>query len=191
MSRLLGYFGRGCLVLIPAFLTAYALVTLIQKADSWLGVSVPGLGLLLVFGIITFVGFLASNYLGRQIFAWLDGLMEKVPVARLLYSSIRDILAALTGEQKSFGSPVLIRFDPKSEARVVGFLTREDVPALALPGHVAVYVPQAYNIGGQVLILPRELVTPFEAQPTEVLTFVLSGGATGLHFGERKSKNSQ
>ena len=50
MSRLIGYFGRGCLVLIPALLTIYALVALVQKADSWLGMTIPGLGLVLVLG---------------------------------------------------------------------------------------------------------------------------------------------
>jgi uncharacterized membrane protein len=184
MSRVIGYFGRGCLVLIPALLSAYALLTLVNKADSWLGVTVPGLGLVLVLSATTLVGFLASNYFGRRLYAQLDRWMEQVPVVRLLYCSIRDILAALIGEKKSFGSPVLVRLDSRSQARVVGFLTRDRIAALALEGHVAVYVPQAYNIGGQVLLLPQELVEPLKVPPTEALTFVLSGGAAGLQKAE-------
>jgi len=180
MSRLLGYFARGCLVLVPVLLTLYALLAIVQKADDWLHVTTPGLGLVLVVGVTTLVGFLATNYVGRRLYLIFDRWMERVPVVRILYRSIRDIISALIGEKAAFGTAVLVRLDPRCEARVLGFLTRRDAPFEHLSDFVTVYVPQAYNIGGQVLLLPRHLIEPLEVASTEVLTFILSGGATGL-----------
>jgi uncharacterized membrane protein len=180
MSRLLGYFARGCLVLVPVLLTVYALVTIVNKTDDWLGVTIPGLGLLLALTVTTLVGFLASQYFGRRLYHVFDRFMGHVPVVRILYGSIRDIISALIGEQKAFGTPVLVRLDPRSEVRVLGFLTRPSVQLAHLTDHSAVYVPQAYNIGGQLLILPQHLIEPLDSGPSDVLTFVLSGGATGL-----------
>lgn len=181
MSRIFGYFARGCLVLVPLLLTLYALVAIVNQADTWLGVTTPGLGLILVLSGTTLVGFLASHYLGRSAYLAFDRAMERVPVVRILYRSIRDIVSALIGEKAAFGTPVLVRLDLGSELRVVGFLTRTSVPFPHLDGHVTVYVPQAYNIGGQVLLLPKDQVEPLPVQPTEALTFVLSGGAAGLN----------
>ena len=50
---------------------------------------------------------------------------------------------------------------------------------IGLPGHVAVYVPQAYNIGGNVIVVPAERVTRLDAEPAAVMTFVVSGGVAG------------
>lgn len=180
MSRVFGYFARGCLVLVPILLTVIAFVTIVRQTDAWLGVSTPGLGLLFALGGTTLVGFLASQYLGRRIYLIFDRWMGRVPGVSLVYGSIRDIVSALIGEKAAFGTAVLVRLDPRSEVRVVGFLTRESGPFPAVAEHVTVYVPQAYNIGGQVLLLPKSQVEPLDVPATDALTFVLSGGATGL-----------
>ncbi len=180
MKRLFGYFARGCLVLVPLLLTVIAFVTIIRQMDHWLGVSTPGLGLAIALCGTTLVGFLASQYLGRRLYLIFDRWMGRVPGVSLVYGSIRDIVSALIGEKAAFGTAVLVRLDPRSEVRVVGFLTRESAPFPAVKEHVTVYVPQAYNIGGQVLLLPKSQIEPLDVPSTEALTFVLSGGATGM-----------
>lgn len=188
MSRIFGYFARGCLVLVPLLLTLYVLFAIVKQADAWFQVTTPGLGLLLVLVGTTLVGFLASHYLGRRAYLLFDRTMERVPVVRILYRSIRDIVSSFIGENAAFGTAVLVRLDPRSDVRVIGFLTRPNTPFDQLPDHVSVYVPQAYNIGGQVLLLPKLQIEVLEAPATEVLTFVLSGGAAGLNASQPRPR---
>jgi uncharacterized membrane protein len=49
-----------------------------------------------------------------------------------------------------------------------------------LEEEVAVYLPQSYNIGGNLLILPRSRVTVLDADSTSVMAFIVSGGVTRL-----------
>lgn len=188
MSRFLGYFARGCLAILPISATAYILWWIVTTTDALLGVTIPGLGLLVALGLITFVGFLVSNVIGSKIYSLFDYLMKQLPVVKLLYTSIRDLLAAFVGEQK-IGKPVSVRLTAGSESRVLGLLTRTDLGQLGLPDHVAVYLPQAYNIGGQVLAVHRDQVEPIDIPSAEMLAFMMSGGAAGLG-GHSKLKQS-
>lgn len=180
MTRLLGFFARGCLALIPVIVTSYILWTLIRATDALVGVSIPGLGLLVAVSLTTLVGFLISNVIGRRVYWLLDQVMTRVPVVKLLYKSIRDLIQTFVGTNQSIGKPVVVRISPGSESRVMGLLTRDDLSALGLPDHVAVYIPQAYNVGGQVLAVHRDQVEHVAIPASEMLTFVMSGGASGL-----------
>src|SRR6187402_55598 len=106
MSRFFGYFVRGCLVLAPVLLTLYILYTLVTKLDALLGVSIPGLGLVLTLALTTAVGLLFSNVIGRKISELIDHLFARLPLIKVLYTSIRDLLNAFLGEERRFGRAV-------------------------------------------------------------------------------------
>jgi len=180
MSRLISYFARGCLVLLPVVATAYVIYFVVTAVDSLLGLSVPGLGLAIALLLVTGVGFFVSNVVGRRLYGWFDQLMSRLPVAKLLYTSIRDLVQAFVGEERRFGRPVAVRLTPGGELKLMGFLSRTSVPALGHPDHVVVYVPQAYNIAGQVLLVPASQVEALDVPSSELLAFLLSGGASGL-----------
>lgn len=180
MSRFIGYFARGCLALVPVAATLYILWAVIKATDTLVGVSIPGLGLVVAIGLITLVGFLLSNVIGRKIYSLFDHLMERLPLVKLLYTSIRDLIQTFVGDKKTIGQPVSVRLSPGSESRVLGLLTRDDLGPLGLPNHVAVYLPQAYNIGGQVLAVHRDNIERISASPSEMLAFMMSGGASGF-----------
>lgn len=180
MKRLLGFFARGCLALIPVMVTGYILWALITATDALVGVSIPGLGLVVAVGLTTLVGFLISNVIGRRVYLIMDQMMTRVPIVKLLYKSIRDLIQTFVGANQSIGKPVVVRISPDSESRVMGLLTRDDLSALGLPDHVAVYIPQAYNVGGQVLAVRRDQVEEVAIPASEMLTFMMSGGASGL-----------
>lgn len=180
MSRLLGYFARGCLAIIPVASTAYILWGIITATDNLLGISIPGLGIVITVSLITLVGLLISNVIGRRVYGLLDQVLTRVPLVKLLYKSIRDLLQAFVAGNESIGKPVVVRFSKDSDLRIMGLLTRRDLSALRLPDHVAVYIPQAYNVGGQVVAVPRDQVEHVDIPAAEMLTFMMSGGAAGL-----------
>jgi uncharacterized membrane protein len=170
---------------VPIAATTVAVYWVFREIDTWINVErlldrkIPGAGVVLTAIVITLIGFLASNFATRWVFAALEDVLENTPLVKLVYTSLKDIVGAFVGEKKKFNRPVLVAMNEKSDLATIGFVTRDRLTELGLDGHVAVYVPQAYNIGGNVIVVPENRVTPLEADPGSVMTFVVSGGVTG------------
>jgi uncharacterized membrane protein len=183
MKKLMKYFVKGLLVFVPAALTIFLIVWSFTKLDGLLRellrIKAPGLGLLLTVIFITVVGFLASNFLGRKLFGFLENIFKKLPLVKLLFSAVKDMIEALAGEKKSFDKPVVATLVPGATAKVVGFVTSENLENLGLSDYVAVYLPQSYNFAGNVLLFPKEAVTPLDIGSSEVMAFIVSGGVSG------------
>ncbi len=187
MKMILRYFVRGLLIVVPVGLTIMVLVYIFTGLDrTFRGIfeipKVPGLGLLLgltaTLGLVLVVGFLASNFIGRRFFAIVDSIFAKLPLVKILYGSIRDLVQAFAGEKKRFDKPVLVTLSPDG-VKAVGFITGEGLDNLGLGDHVAVYLPQSYNFAGNVLIFPRQAVQPLNISSSEAMTFIVSGGVSG------------
>jgi uncharacterized membrane protein len=177
LARLLNYFLRGLVVLVPVALTVWITVEVFRLIDGWLGLPIPGVGFLITLLLITLIGFLASNLLTRRVVAAVEGLFVRLPLVRLLYSATRDLLNAFVGEKRRFDVPVLVRIGAP-DVRVLGFVTRDAVASLGLPGHMAVYVPQSYNFAGQLLVVTAESVERVDSESAEIMAFIVSGGVT-------------
>lgn len=201
-STVLSGFFRGVLILGPMGFTVYVLYATVSYLDSLVPLTVPGAGIVLAFGIITLVGFLASNVLGRTLVEWIERGIERVPIVKLLYGAIRDLLGAFIDNRKRFSRPVMVELSPSttqapSTARageqatadatavhMLGFVTRDDLPEAFESEQVAVYIPQCYNLGGNLLIVPRNRITPLDTDAAQTMTFIVSGGLSGLRKGQ-------
>jgi uncharacterized membrane protein len=185
LRSLAKYFLRGLIIVVPIAVTAIAVRWVFVEIDTWINVErllnrkVPGAGLVLTAVAITLVGFLASNFATRWMFLALEDLLERTPLVKLVYTSLKDIVGAFVGEQKKFNRPVLVALTRAGDVATLGFVTRAGLAELGLTDHVAVYVPQAYNIGGNVLVVPSDRVKALDAEPAKVMTFIVSGGVTG------------
>jgi uncharacterized membrane protein len=174
---------RGCLVLAPLGATIYIIYLGFTTIDQLLGLEVPGLGFAITLGLITLVGFLTSNVIGSSIVELAEGFMTRLPLVKLLYSSLKDLIGAFMGQRASFNQPVTVRISEASDIKTLGFITRRSLAQLGLPGHVAVYMPQSYNVAGNLLLVPAERVEPVDAPTSEIVTFLVSGGISGLGVG--------
>ena len=139
-----------------------------------------GVGLLVLILLIFLTGFFASNYLGKKIFELVDRLMARMPVIKLLYSALKDLVQAFAGNKKSFDQPVLVEL-VENGVKALGFITRDDVGELGAAGHVAVYLPQSYNFAGQVLIFPADKVHYIPLSSSDVMATIVSGGVSGAN----------
>jgi uncharacterized membrane protein len=172
-------FLRGCLIVVPAVVTLYALYFVVHAVDGWLGLRIPGLGFLVVVALVTLIGAIASNVIGRRLLELPDRVLGRLPFVKLIYTSLRDVMAALVGERRSFDRPVLVLLDERAGLRAIGFMTRDDLSALGLTEHVAVYVPQSVNFAGQLLLVPRTRIEPLNVAAADVLPIIVSGGMAG------------
>lgn len=182
MKKLVKYFIKGLVVFVPMALTVFLFVLAFTKFDSLfrdrLPINVPGLGLLLTVVLIFLIGFFASNFLGRKLFGLVEKVFTGLPLVKLLYSAVKDMIEAFAGEKKSFDKPVLATLAPGGSAKVVGFVTRDSLDNLGLSDHVAVYMPQSYNFAGNVLLFPKEAVKPLDIESSQAMAFVVSGGVS-------------
>jgi uncharacterized membrane protein len=183
MKKLVDYFIKGLLVFVPIALTVFLLGWSFSRLDTILRHvferKTPGLGLLITVGLITFIGFLTSNFLGKKLFGLVEKIFTGLPLVKLLYSATKDMIEAFAGEKKSFDKPVLAAVAPGSSVKVVGFITRDSLENLGLVDYVAVYLPQSYNFAGNVLLFPKDAVKPLNIESSQAMTFIVSGGVSG------------
>jgi uncharacterized membrane protein len=182
-ARLLRYFVRGCLVLVPLAVTGWIVWATLSFVDQLLPIGIPGLGIVVTLSLVTLVGLLTSNVVGKRVFQITDRALSGMPLVKLLYTSIKDLIRAFVGDHKSFDQPAAVMLSPGG-ARKLGFVTRDGLHALGLPDFVAVYFPQSYNFAGQLLVVPREQVELLDAPSSEVMTFIVSGGISGFGRGQ-------
>jgi len=178
MARLLNYFLKGLVLLAPLAITLYVCVRVFATIDGWLGLPIPGVGFIATVALITLFGFLASSFLTRRMLSVVEGVLERLPFVRLLYSSTRDLLNAFVGEKRRFDKPVIVAPFPGSQARAIGFVTQETLTSMGMDEQVAVYLPQSYNFAGSLLIFPASAVEPLDADSADVMAFIVSGGVT-------------
>lgn len=189
VRRLLNYFLRGLLILVPITLTVYIIIEALQWIDSLIPVQIPGLGLLIVAGVIILFGYLASTLIARPIFDMMEEVLLRVPLISLIYSSIKDLLAAFVGDKKKFTQAVLVTMDRANGIQKLGFLTQKDLDVFDLQDKVAVYLPHSYNFSGNFYIVPRDQVTLIDLPGADIMKFVVSGGVSGFNELEIANMN--
>jgi uncharacterized membrane protein len=180
LSRLINYFLKGLLISIPLAATISIIYWLFETIDGFLGKDhVPGLGILIILSIILVIGWIGSSYLFKPFIDWFDDWLEKTPGIKFLYSSVKDIMEAFVGEKKKFSKPVIVELANEGIYKV-GFITRNDLGVIGLPGFSGVYFPKSYGFMGDLYFVNNTKIKPLNANPTEVFKMIVSGGVTGI-----------
>ena len=179
-QRVIQYFLQGLLILGPVSITVYFIYIVFDKIDSILrpAINIPGLGFVIIIGFILFVGYISSFFVMGRILSVLNGFLEKTPGIKLLYSFVRDFFEAFAGNKKKFTHNVLACVDDTDVWRV-GFITQEDMKIFGMENYVAVYLPMAYSVAGNVYIVPKERIRPITSiSAAQSMKFAVSGGVT-------------
>jgi len=190
MKKITRTFLTGLAVTLPVVLTLYLLVwvtlTIERVLDRVLhlvlpeAVFVPGLGLVLGVVLIFFVGLLMRTWAARNIFAWTEKQMYRVPVVKTVYGALRDFTVFLSRPAKQGPQQVVLVRLGDTDLRVMGFVTREDLaglpPNMSEPGMILVYLPMSYQVGGYTALIPRAAVQPVDMSFEEAMRFTLTAG---------------
>ncbi len=181
MKKIINYFLQGLLFVVPIVVTVYVLYQLLYWIDNLLPflskLNIPGLGIFALFIFVTVAGYIGMRFLSNPLFAYMEHLMGRAPLVKLIYTSVKDLIAAFVGEKKSFNYPVAVKLEKNSETERIGFITRHELEHLGFgKGRVAVYIPFSYSFMGELVILPIENVRKIEASGPDMIKFVISGG---------------
>ncbi|TWR26016.1 DUF502 domain-containing protein [Mucilaginibacter achroorhodeus] len=189
---LLNYFIKGLLVVVPLGAAFFLIFWIISRIDTSLNLSselwvdskgrplyIPGLGILTVIVVVVVAGILVTNVITEPIKRWAGRWLNRLPLFKFLYSSIKDLTEAFVGEEKKFNEPVIVEVN-EFGLKKIGFLVQKDLAKINLPGEVAVYFPYSYSFAGQVVIISSDKVKPLDKNAADVMKFVISGGVSGL-----------
>lgn len=179
-QRIIQYFLQGLLILGPVSITIYFIYIVFDKIDSILrpAINIPGLGFVIIIAFIILTGYLSSFFVMGRILSVLDKWLERTPGVKLFYSFVRDFFEAFAGNKKKFTHNVLANIDDTDVWRV-GFITQEDMSSFGMENYVAVYLPMAYSVAGNVYIVPKERIRPVpNISAAHAMKFAVSGGVT-------------
>ena len=180
-GKLLTYFLRGLLLVAPAAITIYIFVGIVRFADTIIPGTYPGLGLITILSFILIIGIFSYSLVFKHVLDWMDGMMLKSPLAKMIYSSIKDLFGAFMGEKKMFNQPVMVLFFKETGIYRMGFVTQTDLSEFGMKDMVAVYFPMSYNFSGDLFMVPVENIKPVSGVASaDALKFVVSGGVTGF-----------
>ena len=179
------YFITGLLVLLPIWATYYVLSALLGIIDGMLGdlphyllgLKFPGLGIITLVLLIVAIGMLSANYLGTRLVRYSDHLMQKVPLVRGVYTTVKQIMETFSVKH-NFHGVALVEY-PRKGCYSVGFMTGEvKGEFIGLTGKFkTVFVPTTPNpTAGFLLILPEAEITELDMTVEQGMKFIVSLG---------------
>jgi len=179
---------RGLAVVLPVIITIAVLGWVGSYAESILstvipeGRYVPGMGLVAGLALVLVVGILMSFWIFEALFNWMERQVERIPLIRTLYKSIKDLMQFFPGGQKGGPGFKQVVLADVGGVHLIGLVTREDFSDLPTPlrrkDEVLVWLPLSYQIGGFTVWIPRSAVTPIELTVAEAMRFAMTAGIT-------------
>jgi uncharacterized membrane protein len=183
------YFFTGLLVLLPVVVTVsvlwrffFALDDILGRfVETYLGRSVPGVGLVALIALILGIGAVASNFLGKRLIRIGERLVARVPLMGWIYRTTKQLFSTILEERgESFRKVVLVSY-PQKGTYSVAFVTSESPTSVESElgkGFVTVFLPTTPNpTSGFLLVVPAEDVIPMNLSVDEGLRLVISAGA--------------
>ena len=181
------------MVWIPLVITGWVLKLLIDLMDqsllllpvrfqteAWLGIHVPGMGVILTVSIVLLTGVIAANFFGKKLLHWWDQVLQRIPIVRSIYSGVKQISDILfSADGKAFRKVVLVRY-PHHDTWTVALLTGE--PQHEVTDHLgfeyyAVFIPTTPNItAGFFLLVKKSDVRPLSMSVDDALKYIISMG---------------
>lgn len=137
---------------------------------------------------IVLLGYFGSTLLFKPVGTLLERLLRRIPLVGFIYTSLKDVITALVGEDKKFDVPVLVQVSENSTLQKPGFITQDELKYFDLPEKVAVYMPHSYAFSGNVCIVERKYVTRIDVSGSDMMKFIVSGGVAGINKGKEKKE---
>lgn len=192
MSHLKRYFITGLLILVPLGITFWVVTALLGamdqtllllpeswRPDTWLGVHVPGLGVILTGAVILGTGVFAANLIGQRLVAFWEGLMHRIPVIKSIYGGVKQVSdSLLSGSGMAFKKVLLVHY-PHPHAWSLAFQT--NVPAEVArqldDELVAVFIPTTPSpVNGFYFYVRRDEVIELDMSVDAALKAIVSMG---------------
>lgn len=186
------YLVAGVLIWLPILATLWVVTFFIHIMDETLlllplryrpealvGFALPGLGAVFAFVVVLATGLLVTNLIGRQLVAFSEELLNRIPVVRSVYGGVKSFAESVFSQSNSFRKVVMIEY-PRTGIWSLGFMTAEDVPEISRKTstqHCCVYISNALNAtAGFLVIVPRSLVVELDMSVDAAMKMIITCG---------------
>ncbi len=187
------YFITGLLIWVPLGITLWVLNLIVGTMDqtlllvperwrteSFLGIHIPGLGVILTLAVVLFTGVLAANFIGQHLVNFWEHLLSRIPIVRSIYSSVKQVSdTLLSGSGQSFRKALLVQY-PREGCWTVAFQT--GMAAKEIHDHVgeelvAVFIPTTPNpTSGFFLMMRQSDTRELGMSVDQALKYIVSMG---------------
>ena len=193
MTALKKYIIAGLLVWLPFAATVVIVKLLVDLLDKtifllppeWqptalIGISIPGLGIILAIFILLLTGMLAANLFGRRLVEFWERLLNKIPLVRSIYSGVKQVSSTIFDPSgKSFSKVVMLQY-PKNDIWSIGFLTNDnlgdDLTAVN-SGLVSIFIPTTPNpTSGFIVMSKADKIIELDMSVEDGFKFIISMG---------------
>ena len=181
--KILRYFFSGTLFIVPLVATAYFIFVSFRWLDGLLNLPYPGIGVAMILAVITIFGYFTTHFAFKTFADWFDHMMNRIPLIKLIYAAIKDLLSAFVGDKRKFNKPVLVTINKENNLHQIGFVTQSDLSDLGLTDMVAVYFPHSYAFSGNHFLVSKDNVRPLNISGPVAMKFIISGGISGFKEG--------
>jgi uncharacterized membrane protein len=181
-------FTTGLLTILPLAVTIYVFYLVFNFLDNLVGdmikalfnYRVPGIGFAAGILLIMLIGFIASNIIGSRLINFSDSIMQRLPLAKGIYSSSKQIIDAFTLQGKNaFQKVVLIEY-PRKGLFVLGFVTgnsRGEIQSKTHEETLNIFIPTTPNpTSGMLILAPRHEVIELARTVDQGMKVIISGG---------------
>ena len=186
------YFVAGLLIWVPLVITLWVLNLLVGTMDQtllllpeqfltekWLGIHVPGLGVILTVLIVFATGVLVANILGQRLVKFWESILARIPVVNTIYHSVKQVSDTLfSGTGHAFRKVLLVRY-PHPQAWSLAFQTNvpAEVAAQLPEDHVAVFIPTTPSpVNGFYFYVRREDAIEIDMTVDAAFKYIVSMG---------------
>lgn len=187
------YLIGGLLIWTPILVTFFVIRFLIQLIDNsmgvlpepWqpqniVGIHIPGLGLIFALAIIFLTGVLATNFFGRRLVQLWDAFINRLPLIRTIYSSVKQVMdTVFSPSSNSFRRVLLVEY-PRRGLWSIAFQTAdccEAVEAYTQQPMISIFVPTTPNpTSGFFMMLPKDEIVVLDMSVDQALRMIISLG---------------
>jgi uncharacterized membrane protein len=195
IGRLRNYFLTGLILVGPAYITVgltwwfinwvddlvRPFIPTAYRPETYLPVKIPGTGLVIALSALTLLGFLTANFVGRKLVEIGENILNRMPVVRPIYKSLKQIFETLFSKGgSSFRRVGLVEFPSPGMWSLV-FLSNPASADIAarLPDteHVAAFMPCTPNpTTGFFFYVPRRDIIDLDITVEAAMTLLMSAG---------------
>jgi uncharacterized membrane protein len=203
-SSIKSYIITGLLIWVPLVITLWVLNLLVGTLDqtlqllpqsflteSWLGVHVPGLGVILTVLIVLVTGIITANMLGQRLVRLWEGILARIPVVSSIYNSVKQVSDTLfSGTGHAFRKVLLVRY-PHPQAWSLAFQTNvpPEIASRLQEDHVAVFIPTTPSpVNGFYFYVRREDVIEVDIPVDVAFKYIVSMGVVATTVNPAKSR---
>ena len=186
------YLITGLVIWVPLVITLWVLDLLVGTMDqtlllvphelrteSWLGVHIPGLGVILTLLVVFVTGLFAANIIGQRMVRFWEGVLARIPVVNSIYTGVKQVSDTLfSGSGHAFRKVLLVRY-PHPQAWSLAFQTNvpADVERRLDGDYVAVFIPTTPSpVNGFYFYVKRSETIEIDMSIDDALKTIISMG---------------